>query len=183
MNAKKFLKMGVCACAAFVAIAAESAVEVGKVIIRQQWPWSTDVKIEYTLQHGDVVKPVDVKVEAFNGSEKLDQEKLESALVGDRIRQRTAISDDLADVRRRTGRVTRRHPVLDAPDAVRRVLGVPRVRHTHGIPVRRPAIARERDVVPSVVGTPVRPRRHSLRRRHCWKRLKGKRRTRPRNKQ
>lgn len=39
---------------------------IDQVIVRQQWPWSTDVKIEYRLS--GVTAPVDVRiVEAFDG--------------------------------------------------------------------------------------------------------------------
>ena len=81
MNAKKFLKMGVCACAAFVAIAAESAVEVGKVIIRQQWPWSTAVMVEYQLEGRTT--PVNISIRAFDGESEFDNAKLMAATSGD----------------------------------------------------------------------------------------------------
>ena len=55
---------------------------IEQVIVRQQWPWSTDVKIEYKLK--DVSSPVDVSVEAYNGDEKLDQTRLDKSLSGDR---------------------------------------------------------------------------------------------------
>lgn len=56
---------------------------IEQVIVRQQWPWSTDVKIEYKLK--DVSSPVDVSVEAYNGDEKLDQTRLDESLSGDRF--------------------------------------------------------------------------------------------------
>ena len=56
---------------------------IEQVIVRQQWPWSTDVKIEYKLK--DVSSPVDVSVEAYNGDEKLDQSRLNESLTGDRF--------------------------------------------------------------------------------------------------
>ena len=46
---------------------AEPAVE--EVIVRQQWPWSTDVRVDYVLT--GVTSPVDVTVECFNGEEAL----------------------------------------------------------------------------------------------------------------
>ena len=64
------------------------AAKLDQVIVRQQWPWSTDVKIEYKLS--DVTKPVDISVRAYNGDVELDQSRLVSALVGDRY----GISED-----------------------------------------------------------------------------------------
>ena len=58
------------------------AAEIGRVVVRQLWPWSTDVRIEYELS--GVTGPVDVTVEAWNGSEKLDQSRLANALKGER---------------------------------------------------------------------------------------------------
>lgn len=53
---------------AFLAVSvfnAASAAEIGQVIVRQQWPWSTDVKIEYVIT--GVTNAVNVSVAAFNG--------------------------------------------------------------------------------------------------------------------
>ena len=62
--------------------AALNAAVIEQVIVRQQWPWSTDVKIEYKLS--GVTVPVDISVRAYNGNVELDQEKVLSALAGDR---------------------------------------------------------------------------------------------------
>ena len=42
---------------------------IQQVIVRQQWPWSTDVKVEYKL--AEVTAPVDISVKAFNGETEL----------------------------------------------------------------------------------------------------------------
>ena len=42
---------------------------IQQVIVRQQWPWSTDVKVEYKL--AEVTSPVDISVKAFNGDVEL----------------------------------------------------------------------------------------------------------------
>ena len=42
---------------------------IQQVIVRQQWPWSTDVKVEYKL--AEVTAPVDISVKAFNGNTEL----------------------------------------------------------------------------------------------------------------
>ena len=65
-----------------LATAALNAAVIEQVIVRQQWPWSTDVKIEYKLS--GVTLPVDISVRAYNGDVELDQEKVLSALTGDR---------------------------------------------------------------------------------------------------
>ena len=74
--------VSVLATVALNAAEANTAV-IEQVIVRQQWPWSTDVKIEYRLK--DVSSPVDVTVEAYNGDEKLDQSRLDESLSGDRF--------------------------------------------------------------------------------------------------
>ena len=45
------------------------AAVIQQVIVRQQWPWSTDVKVEYKL--AEVTAPVDISVKAFNGETEL----------------------------------------------------------------------------------------------------------------
>ena len=58
-----------------------SATQIEQVIVRQQWPWSTDVKVEYRLS--GVVDPVDVAVRAYNGATELDAVKLRDAITGE----------------------------------------------------------------------------------------------------
>ena len=52
-----------------LATAALNAAVIEQVIVRQQWPWSTDVKVEYKLS--GVTKPVDLTVKAYNGDVEL----------------------------------------------------------------------------------------------------------------
>lgn len=54
---------------------------VDRVIVRQQWPWSTDVLIEYTLAGG--TDNVDIDVQAWNGTTPLDAAKIKAGLSGD----------------------------------------------------------------------------------------------------
>ena len=72
----------------FSAVLGLDAATIDKVVVRQQWPWSTDVKVEYKIS--GVTSPVDIKVEAYNGSEKLDSSNLAPAMTGDLI----GISED-----------------------------------------------------------------------------------------
>ena len=64
--------------ALFVATSLHAAV-IKQVIVRQQWPWSTDVKVEYKL--AEVTAPVDISVKAFNGNVELPLPV--SAITGD----------------------------------------------------------------------------------------------------
>ena len=54
---------------------------IDRVIVRQQWPWSTDVKVEYEIS--GVTDPVDICVEAWNGTERLDSPRLNASMHGD----------------------------------------------------------------------------------------------------
>jgi formylglycine-generating enzyme required for sulfatase activity len=68
--------------ASFLAAASLNAAVIEQVIVRQQWPWSTDVKVEYMLS--GVTKPVDISVKAFNGNVELDSSRLAASMTGDR---------------------------------------------------------------------------------------------------
>ena len=56
---------------------------INQVIVRQQWPWSKDVKVEYQLVGVDASHPVDLTVTAYNGDTPLDSSNLASAIKGD----------------------------------------------------------------------------------------------------
>lgn len=61
---------------------AACAADVGRVIVRQQWPWSTAIKVEFELKN--VTDPVDVSLKAYNGTAQYDQELVDAATVGKR---------------------------------------------------------------------------------------------------
>ena len=63
----------------FYTLHSQAAV-IQQVIVRQQWPWSTDVKVEYKL--AEVTAPVDISVKAFNGNTELPLPA--SAITGNR---------------------------------------------------------------------------------------------------
>ena len=67
--------------AGLVATASLNAAVIEQVIVRQQWPWSTDVKVEYKVT--GVTSPVNIAVRAFNGNEELDSSRLESSISGE----------------------------------------------------------------------------------------------------
>lgn len=62
--------------------AALEAAQIERVVVRQLWPWSTDVRVEYELS--GVTTPVDIGVEAWNGETKLDSAKLANSIRGAR---------------------------------------------------------------------------------------------------
>lgn len=64
------------------ALFADPSVE--RVIVRQQWPWSTDVKVEYSLSGVGAAHPVDISVRAFNDGVELPSANLNAAITGDR---------------------------------------------------------------------------------------------------
>ena len=67
----------------FAASAAHAAA-IEQVIVRQQWPWSTDIKVEYKISGVDAEHPVNIGVTAYNGSVELDATRLESSMRGSR---------------------------------------------------------------------------------------------------
>ena len=75
------MKTLVTASLALAASAASYAATIDKVIVRQQWPWSTDVKVEYRIT--GVTAPVDVSVAAYDGETPLDSAKIAAATSGD----------------------------------------------------------------------------------------------------
>lgn len=69
---------------ALLAATSAQASGIEQVIVRQQWPWSTDVKVEYKLSGVDAQHPVNLGVRAFNGDVELDASRLEESITGDR---------------------------------------------------------------------------------------------------
>ena len=78
MNKSAMLALALAPAALF----ADPSVE--RVIVRQQWPWSTDVKVEYSLSGVDASNPVNISVKAFNGEVELPSANLDAAITGDR---------------------------------------------------------------------------------------------------
>lgn len=60
---------------------AANGATIDEVIVRQQWPWSTDVRVEYRVT--DVTDPVDISVAAYDGDTPLDASRLASSMKGD----------------------------------------------------------------------------------------------------
>ena len=59
------------------------AATINQVIVRQQWPWSKDVKVEYSLTGVDASHPVDLTVTAYNGDTPLAIANPHESLKGD----------------------------------------------------------------------------------------------------
>ena len=72
--------------AASVMSMSAGAATIGKVICRQQWPWSANINVEYLIS--DVSGPVDIKVQCFNGGVELSSAVVHNA--SDRHRHRGA---------------------------------------------------------------------------------------------
>ena len=68
---------------AAMAVAMLNAATINQVIVRQQWPWSTKVKVEYSLSGVDASHPVDIAVTTYNGDDLLPSTHLSEAIEGD----------------------------------------------------------------------------------------------------
>ena len=78
------MHLRIAALVAFAAFAtAAQAASVEQVKVRQLWPWSTDIKVEYTLS--GVTAPVDVTLTAYDGARQLDSAALAAATTGERF--------------------------------------------------------------------------------------------------
>lgn len=75
------MKMKFALIALFAALAAQAAT-VGKVIVRQQWPWSDTVKVEYLLSGASAAQPVDIELSFYDGETPLSAD-LHNAAAGD----------------------------------------------------------------------------------------------------
>ena len=67
---------------AAVAAATLNAATINQVIVRQQWPWSIKIKVEYSLSGVDASHPVDIAVSTFNGDDPLPSTNLRAAIEG-----------------------------------------------------------------------------------------------------
>ena len=64
------------------AAAAAQAADITSVEVRQQWPWSTDVKVTYVVSNNEGT--FDLQVEAYDGATRLDSSRLEKSMAGER---------------------------------------------------------------------------------------------------
>lgn len=64
----------------FTGVSAVHAADIDSVLVRQQWPWSTAVKVEYRLT--GVTVPVNINVECFDDGQPLPSGNLDRAITG-----------------------------------------------------------------------------------------------------
>ena len=69
-------------CATIMFALAAIAADVDHVFVRQQWPWSANVTVEYRLSNVGAT-PVSLSIEAFDGETPLDSQRLAAACTGD----------------------------------------------------------------------------------------------------
>ena len=73
--------MQITLCAAVAAFAVHAEPTVSRVVARQQWPWSTEIRIDYTLENA--TSPVDVNLEFKDGDQALSVASGSAAVQGD----------------------------------------------------------------------------------------------------
>ena len=79
MNMTTTIRTAALAVAMFGSVA--NGATIDEIIVRQQWPWSTDVRVEYRVT--GVTDPVDISVAAYDGDTPLDASRLASSMKGD----------------------------------------------------------------------------------------------------
>ena len=71
---------------AFASICAVAvhAADIGRVIVRQQWPWSTNINVDFELSGVSPSAPADISLRCFNGASEIPAATVEAALSGTR---------------------------------------------------------------------------------------------------
>ncbi len=75
------MKNIISAVSVLMALAVTAEPVINNVVVRQQWPWSTDIRIDYTLSGAE--NPVDVNLEFKDGDDALTVAAGSAALQGD----------------------------------------------------------------------------------------------------
>ena len=60
------------------------AADIGRVIVRQQWPWSTAINVDFELSGVSPSAPADISLRCFNGASEIPAATVEAALSGAR---------------------------------------------------------------------------------------------------
>lgn len=60
------------------------AADIGRVIVRQQWPWSTNINVDFELSGVSSSSPADVSLRCYNGEAEIPAATVEAALSGRR---------------------------------------------------------------------------------------------------
>ena len=81
------MKAILCMLGALCALCGFADASVSRILVRQQWPWSSKVRVDYELS--GVSEPVDVQVTAVAGGKAVDAAALDALIVGDRFGLKT----------------------------------------------------------------------------------------------
>lgn len=69
---------------AFLSAAFAHAADIGRVIVRQQWPWSTAINVDFELSGVSPSAPADISLRCFNGASEIPAATVEAAISGAR---------------------------------------------------------------------------------------------------
>ena len=61
---------------------AANAADVGRVIVRQQWPWSTAINVDFELSGVSASAPADISLRCYNGVAEIPAATVDAALSG-----------------------------------------------------------------------------------------------------
>jgi formylglycine-generating enzyme required for sulfatase activity len=71
--------------AAVAATAVLNGADVGRVIVRQQWPWSTHINVDFELSGVSAAAPADITLRCYDGETEIPSEKVSAAVSGRRF--------------------------------------------------------------------------------------------------
>ena len=77
------MKSVLIAFASICAVAAHAA-DIGRVIVRQQWPWATTINVDFELSGVSSSAPADISLRCFNGASEIPAATVEKSLSGAR---------------------------------------------------------------------------------------------------
>jgi hypothetical protein len=71
--------------AAVAATAVLNGADVGRVIVRQQWPWSTHINVDFELSGVSAAAPADITLRCYDGETEIPSAKVSAAVSGRRF--------------------------------------------------------------------------------------------------
>ena len=78
------MKKSAFALAVVGAALAAGATDIGRVIVRQQWPWSTKINVDFELSGVSASAPADISLRCYNGAAEIPAATVDAALSGSR---------------------------------------------------------------------------------------------------
>ena len=78
------MKKSAFALAVVGAALAAGAADIGRVIVRQQWPWSTKINVDFELSGVSASAPADISLRCYNGAAEIPAATVDAALSGSR---------------------------------------------------------------------------------------------------